>query len=62
MLFNWVDPWGDRRQEVVFIGMEIEQDRLISALDDCLLNDEEMAAGPDIWKQYEDALDIGEQS
>jgi G3E family GTPase len=61
-LDNWVDPWGDRRQEVVFIGMDIEQDRLISALDDCLLNDEEMAAGPDIWKQYEDALDIGEQS
>jgi G3E family GTPase len=57
---NWVEPWGDRRQEVVFIGMGIEQERLISALDDCLLNDEEMAAGPDIWKQYEDALDIGE--
>jgi G3E family GTPase len=57
---NWIEPWGDRRQEVVFIGMGIEQERLISALDDSLLNDEEMAAGPDIWKQYEDALDIGE--
>lgn len=59
-LDNWVDPWGDRRQEVVFIGMGIEQERLISALDDCLLNDEEMAAGPDIWTKYEDALDIGD--
>jgi G3E family GTPase len=57
---NWIEPWGDHRQEVVFIGMGIEQERLISALDDSLLNDEEMAAGPDIWKQYEDALDIGE--
>ena len=44
----------------MFIGMDIEQDRLISALNDCLLNDEEMAAGPDVWKKYEDALDIGE--
>lgn len=60
-LDNWVDPWGDRRQEVVFIGMDIEQDRLVSALDDCLLNDEEMAAGPDVWKKYEDALDIADQ-
>ena len=50
-----------RRQEVVFIGMDIEQDRLVSALDDCLLNDEEMAAGPDVWKKYEDALNIADQ-
>lgn len=60
-LDNWVDPWGDRRQEVVFIGMDIEQERLVSALDDCLLNDEEMAAGPDVWKKYEDALEIADQ-
>jgi G3E family GTPase len=57
---NWVEPWGDRRQEIVFIGMDIEQDRLTTALDDCLLNDEEMAAGPDVWTKYEDALDIGD--
>jgi G3E family GTPase len=57
---NWIEPWGDRRQEVVFIGMGIEQERLISALDDCLLNDEELAAGPEVWTKYEDALDIGE--
>jgi hypothetical protein len=55
-----VEPWGDRRQEIVFIGMDIEQDRLTTALDDCLLNDEEMAAGPDVWTKYEDALDIGD--
>jgi G3E family GTPase len=57
---NWVEPWGDRRQEIVFIGIDIEQDRLTTALDDCLLNDEEMAAGPDVWTKYEDALDIGD--
>jgi len=60
-LNNWVDPWGDRRQEVVFIGIEIEVERLTSALDDCLLNDEELAAGPNVWKKYEDALDIADQ-
>jgi G3E family GTPase len=57
---NWIEPWGDRRQEIVFIGMDIEQERLTTALDDCLLNDEEMAAGPDVWTKYEDALDIGD--
>ena len=30
----WHPLWGDRRQEVVFIGMDIEQERLISVLDD----------------------------
>ena len=60
MRFNWVVTRGDRRLEVVFIGMVIEQKRLISALDDCLLDSEEMAAGADVWKKYEDALDIGE--
>ncbi len=34
---NWQDPWGDRRQEIVFIGSDIDWPRLKARLDACLL-------------------------
>jgi G3E family GTPase len=42
-------PWGDRRQEIVLIGQELDQDSLIGRLDACLLTDSEMAIGPEGW-------------
>lgn len=39
--------WGDRRQELVFIGQDLNIRGLSSLLDDCLLNDEEW----DAWVQ-----------
>jgi len=35
--------WGDRRQEIVFIGIRMEEARISALLDECLLTDEEMA-------------------
>jgi len=34
---RWQEPWGDRRQEIVFIGAGIDWTQLRSRLDDCLL-------------------------
>ena len=34
---HWSEPWGDRRQEIVFIGSGIDWDTMKSRLDDALL-------------------------
>ena len=36
------DEWGDRRQEIVFIGVDLDQKKITDALDNCLLSEEEM--------------------
>jgi len=34
---NWQEPWGDRRQEIVFIGAGIDWPTLQARLDECLV-------------------------
>ncbi|MFN7890710.1 MAG: GTP-binding protein [Pirellula sp.] len=43
------EPWGDRRQELVFIGSKMDEVVLRSRLEDCLLTDEEMLFPPEQW-------------
>ena len=42
-------PYGDRRQEIVFIGQDLDADGARKGLDACLLSEEELAAGPQLW-------------
>ena len=50
---HWVDPWGDRRQEIVFIGSGIDWPGLKARLDACLLP-ETIAPGPDMLPDLPD--------
>ncbi|EJM74361.1 zinc metallochaperone GTPase ZigA [Pseudomonas sp. GM55] len=46
---NWSADSGDCRQELVFIGQNIDFTQLTAELDACLLTDEEMALGVEGW-------------
>ncbi len=46
---QWQEGTGDARQEVVFIGIEMDEKSVRAALDHALLTPQEMAAGPEQW-------------
>jgi hypothetical protein len=54
---NWVEGTGDARQEIVFIGIEMDEARLRNQLEHALLTDEEMAQGPENWAEYPDPFE-----
>jgi G3E family GTPase len=51
---RWVEPFGDRQQELVMIGMGMDEAALRAGFDACLLSDAEMAAGPGAWERFDD--------
>jgi len=51
---HWTPETGDCRQELVFIGQNIDFGQLTARLDDCLLSDAEMALGVEGWSAMPD--------
>jgi G3E family GTPase len=51
---DWHPQWGDRMQQLVFIGQKIDEEAITDALNACLLDDEEMDLGPDGWVELPD--------
>lgn len=49
---NWDEQVGDARQELVLIGMDMDEAALRARFDACLLSDEEMAQGPKGWMSW----------
>ena len=58
---NWEDPFGDMRQELVFIGQKLDQDSIINALNECLLSDEDLRKGEAYWVTLSDPFPAWEE-
>jgi len=59
---KWAEPFGDMRQELVFIGQGLDQKAMTSALDDCLLKEEDISKGEVFWKTLPDPFPSWEQT
>ncbi|WP_430459547.1 zinc metallochaperone GTPase ZigA [Thalassolituus sp. LLYu03] len=51
---KWVEPFGDMRQEMVFIGQGLDEADTTRQLDACLLSDDELLAGKEAWQALPD--------
>lgn len=51
-----VPPFGDRRQEIAFIGIDLPEDEIRHQLNACLLTHQEMRDGPESWQMLLDPL------
>ncbi|MEB3245811.1 MAG: zinc metallochaperone GTPase ZigA [Vampirovibrionales bacterium] len=54
ILADWQSPWGDRKQELVFIGQDMDEAWLRARLEACLLSEAELADDTCAWMQLDD--------
>jgi len=53
-LDRWAGEYGDRRQELVFIGVDMKEQEIRDKLSRCLLQAGEIEQGMEVWKKYDD--------
>jgi G3E family GTPase len=51
---EWAEPFGDRRQAIAFMGIDVNFTDLSARLDACLLNESEMTSGERSWAMLPD--------
>ncbi|HAX28347.1 MAG TPA: 4-hydroxytetrahydrobiopterin dehydratase [Alteromonas macleodii] len=51
---QWMEPFGDMRQELVFIGQGLNKNDIIERLDRCLLTDDQLIQGHHVWAEMPD--------
>jgi G3E family GTPase len=51
---EWAEPFGDRRQAIAFMGIDMNSAELSAQLDACLLSDSEMKSGEGSWAMLPD--------
>ncbi|NDJ33640.1 MAG: GTP-binding protein, partial [Chloroflexi bacterium] len=55
---HWQEPFGDRRQELVFIGIEMPKEVMLEQLNAALLTDAELALGEAGWQRFPDPFPV----
>ncbi|WP_252183531.1 GTP-binding protein [Rossellomorea vietnamensis] len=53
MMEKWDSLYGDRMNEIVFIGLDMNQEEVAESLESCLLTEEEMKKD---WSRFKDEL------
>ena len=51
---EWAEPFGDRRQAIAFMGIDLDPASVTQRLDDCLLTESEMNSGEQSWASLPD--------
>ena len=51
---NWEEPFGDMRQELVFIAQGLDKDAMIGALENCLVTEDDLLKGEEFWTTLND--------
>ena len=62
ILSKYEGEYGDRRQELVFIGRDIDEQEVRRVLDQCLLQDLEWLQGPEVWATYDDPFKVNDEA
>lgn len=59
---GWEAPWGDRINEVVFIGRDMDRRAIEAAFDACRLSAVELSQGERAWRDHAHALPLAMES